>query len=85
MDDYERKREAQEMVDMLMMSSVEVPGNYFADWSSQSSVSSDILTGEWYHMTMGMMEWMWLARWIVALPLDGSSSNVNKSQCWRCY
>ena len=37
MDDYERKREAQEMVDMLMMSSVEVPGNYFADWSSQSS------------------------------------------------
>ena len=23
-----------------------VPGNYFADWSSQSSVSSDILTGE---------------------------------------
>ena len=44
-----------------MMSSVEVPGNYFADWSSQSSVSSDILTGEWYHMTMGMMEWMWLA------------------------
>ena len=41
MDDYDyerkREREAQEMVDMLMMSSVEVPGNYFADWSSQSS------------------------------------------------
>ena len=50
-----------------MMSSVEVPGNYFADWSSQSSVSSDILTGEWYHMTMGMMEWMWLAPSIAAL------------------
>ena len=54
-------------MDMLMMSSVEVPGNYFADWSSQSSVSSDILTGEWYHMTMGMMEWMWLAPSIAAL------------------
>ena len=61
MDDYERKREAQEMVDMLMMSSVEVPGNYFADWSSQSSPASDILTAELYLMTMGMMEWMWLA------------------------
>ena len=27
---------------------------------------SDILTGELYHMTVGMIEWMWLARWIVA-------------------
>ena len=62
MDDYEPKREAQEMVDMLMMSSVEVPGNYFADWSSQSSLgASDILTAELYPMTMGMIEWMWLA------------------------
>ena len=39
-----------------------VPGNYFADWSSQSSLgASDILTAELYPMTMGMIEWMWLA------------------------
>ena len=30
-------------------------------WSSQSPAQSDILTAKLYPMTMGMMEWMWLA------------------------